>query len=405
MPIPRQPGAANGIQHGMEPGDTMLTVKAIEAAKPRDRGYKLADSGGLYLFITPAGGKIWRANFVKDGKQGTKTYGKYPELSLTDARRAHQSSRSAPELELQTTPTFKTVAKEWLLKHLPGLSNPKHRGQVEATLERFAYPTIGDRPIGDIRRQELVKAIASVGSRVETAHRVAGRITAVFNYALDAGILETHPAANLSRVLTPRKVKKPMPSIPPSEAGELMLAIAGYPDLVTRLGLELAAHTFVRVGELLGMRWDEFREEGAIWVIPAERMKLKIQHVVPLSAPARAIVDRLREINGASELVLDSPARPGHELSENTLLFALYRLGYKGRMTVHGFRALASTVLNESSGFDGEVIERQLSHKETDAVKAAYNRAQHLPKRRELMSWWGDWLARETAAGQKPASE
>ena len=405
MPIPRQPGAANGIQHGMEPGDTMLTVKAIEAAKPRDRGYKLADSGGLYLFITPAGGKSWRANFVKDGKQGTKTYGKYPELSLTDARRAHQSSRSAPELELQTTPTFKTVAKEWLLKHLPGLSNPKHRGQVEATLERFAYPTIGDRPIGDIRRQELVKAIASVGSRVETAHRVAGRITAVFNYALDAGILETHPAANLSRVLTPRKVKKPMPSIPPSEAGELMLAIAGYPDLVTRLGLELAAHTFVRVGELLGMRWDEFREEGAIWVIPAERMKLKIQHVVPLSAPARAIVDRLREINGASELVLDSPARPGHELSENTLLFALYRLGYKGRMTVHGFRALASTVLNESSGFDGEVIERQLSHKETDAVKAAYNRAQHLPKRRELMSWWGDWLARETAAGQKPASE
>lgn len=382
-----------------------LTVRAVEAAKPKEKGYKLADDRGLYLYVTPAGGKSWRANFTKNGKQGTKTYGKWPELSLPDARKAHAAVRSAPELELATTPTFKTVAKEWLLKHLPSLSNPKHRNQVEATLERFAYPTIGDRPIGEIRRPELVKAVGAAGSRVETSHRVAGRITSVFNYALDAGIIESHPAANLTRVLTPRKVKKPMPSIPPVEAGELMRAIATYPDLVTRLGLELAAYTFVRVGELLGMRWDELKEDGLIWVVPAERMKLKLPHVVPLSKQARAIVDRLREINGDSELVLDSPARPGHELSENTLLFALYRLGYKGRMTVHGFRALASTVLNESSGFDADVIERQLAHKETDAVKAAYNRAQHLAKRRELMDWWGKWLARERAAGRKPASE
>lgn len=382
----------------------MLTVKAIEAAKPKDKGYKLADSGGLYLYITPAGGKSWRANFTKDGKQGTKTYGRWPELSLTDARKAH-GSRSAPATELVTTPTFKTVAKQWLLKHLPSLSNPKHRGQVEATLETFAYPTIGDRPIAEIRRPELVIAVNAAGSRVETAHRVAGRITAVFNYALDAGIIETHPAANLTRVLTPRKLKKHMPSIPYAEAGELMRAIDGYPDLVTRLGLELAAHTFVRVGELLGMRWDELKEDGKIWLIPAERMKMDLPHVVPLCKQARAIVDRLREINGDSVLVLDSPARPGHELSENTLLFALYRLGYKGRMTVHGFRALASTAMNELSGFDGEVIERQLAHKETDAVKAAYNRAQHLDKRRALMDWWGSWLQQERARGPKPASE
>lgn len=388
--------------------DTMLTVKAIEAAKPKDKGYKLADTGGLYLFVTPAGGKSWRANFMRDGKQGTKTYGRWPAMTLPDARKVHLGSRAAPELAARTTPTFKAVAKDWLLKHLPSLSNPKHRGQVEATLERFAYPTIGDRPIGEIRRPELVKAVNAAGSRVETAHRVAGRITAVFNYALDAGILEAHPAANLTRVLTPRTTKKPMPSIPSAEAGELMRAIAGYPDLVTRLGLELAAHTFVRVGELLGMRWDEIKEGGLIWVVPADRMKGKgdrrLPHVVPLSKQARAIVDRLREINGDSELVLDSPARPGHELSENTLLFALYRLGYRGRMTVHGFRALASTVLNEHSGFDGEVIERQLAHKETDAVKAAYNRAQHLAKRRELMDWWGKWLVQQRAKAQKPAS-
>jgi integrase len=230
----------------------------------------------------------------------------------------------------------------------------------------------------------------------------------VFEYAQDAGIIESHPAANLTRVLTPRMVKNPMPSIPPAEAGELLRAIADYPDLVTRLGLQLMAHTFVRVNELLGMRWNEFKEDGAVWVVPAERMKgaqaKKLPHVVPLSEPAQGILARLREINGDVDLVLDSPARPGHQLSENTLLFALYRLGYRGRMTVHGFRALASTVLNEHSGFPHDVIERQLAHKETDAVRAAYNRAEYLDARRKLMQWWSDWL-QQTAAGQKRASE
>jgi integrase len=183
-----------------------------------------------------------------------------------------------------------------------------------------------------------------------------------------------------------------MASIPPDEAGELMRQIDGYPDLVTRLGLQLLAHTFVRVGELRGMRWDELREDGHVWVIPEARMKMGLPHVVPLSEPARAILAQLRAINGDMALVLDSPAKPGHELSENTFLFALYRLGYRGRMTAHGFRALASTVLNEQSGFPHDVIERQLAHKETDAVRAAYNRASYLTQRRELMTWWSTWL-------------
>lgn len=377
-----------------------LTVRAVESAKPKDKPYKLADERGLYLFVSPAGGKSWRANYKANGKQQTRTYGRYPSMSLADARKAHSEAREAPDTLASTTkPAFRVVAKEWLLKLLPGLSNPKHRLQVENTLEKYALKVIGDKPIDQIKRPELVTLVKSIiqkteegDKKVETAHRVAGRITAVFDYALDAGILEDgHPAANLTRVLTPRKVKKPMASIPVDEAGALMRAIDAYPEPVTRLALLLMAHTFVRVGELRGMARSEFKEDGAIWVVPEQRMKLRLPHVVPLSPQAQKIVAQLKEMSG-SELVIESPAKPGHPISENTLLFALYRLGYKGNMTAHGFRALASTVLNEQSGFPHDVIERQLAHKETDAVRAAYNRAEYLPQRRELMAWWSEWL-------------
>ncbi len=377
----------------------MLTVKAVEAAKPREKGYKIADGQGLYLFVSPVGGKSWRANFAAAGKQQTRTYGRWPAMSLPEARKAHQAAREAPR-EAEAAPTFREVARMWLLVKKPGLSNAKHAGQVEGTLESYAFPRLGDKPINTLTRRDLVEVVtaAQAGDKIETAHRVAGRITAVFNYALDAGILETHPASNLTRVLAPRKTKKPMASIPPDEAPALLKAIAGYPDLVTRLALEFAALTFVRPGELRGMEWRELREDGAIWLIPESRMKAGIPHVVPLSKQARAILKRMREINGDAALVFDSPANPGHSLSENTLLFALYRLGYRGRMTAHGFRALASTVLNEKSGFPHDVIERQLAHKETDAVRAAYNRAEYLDARRKLMTWWGSWIERAGAS-------
>ena len=154
----------------------------------------------------------------------------------------------------------------------------------------------------------------------------------------------------------------------------------------------MLAHIFLRVGELMGMRWSEAILDDAIWVIPAERMKLKLPHVVPLSKPVLSLLAELRELSPKSEYVFESPLRPGHPMSENTFLFALYRLGYRGRMTAHGFRALTSTVLNEKSGFGKDVIERQLSHKETDEVRAACNRAEYLPQRREMMTWWSQWL-------------
>ena len=407
MTMPPKLSAAYGIGHGITSGDTMtLTVKAIEGAKPKDKGYKLADSAGLYLYITPAGGKSWRANYLRAGKQATRTYGRWPALSLADARKAHAAARE-PELAAKATaPEFEVVARAWLKLKLPTLSNGKHQIQVENTLERFVFPAIGKRPIDQLRRAELVACVQAVqvGDRIETAHRVAGRITAVFDYAQDAGLIESHPAAGLVRVLQSRKVKKPMASIAPEFAGKLLGLIYEYPEPVTRLGLLLLAHTFVRVGELRSMRWSELKEDGAIWVVPEDRMKLRLPHVVPLSKQARALLRELHVLNGDREFVLDSPIRPGHPVSENTFLFALYRLGYRGLMTAHGFRALASTVLNEHSGFAQDVIERQLSHKETDAVRAAYNRAQYLPARRELMEWWAQWLAAQRAADQTRAS-
>lgn len=385
----------------------MLTVRAVETAKPREKGYKLADSAGLYLYVTTAGGKSWRANYMRAGKQATRTYGRWPALSLADARKAHAMARDATAHT--TTPTaqsFEAVARAWLKLKLPTLSNGKHQVQVENTLERFVLPTFGKRPIDTIKRAELVTCVQAVqvDGRIETAHRVAGRITAVFDYAQDAGLIESHPASGLVRVLQSRKTKRPMASIPPAQAGDLLRAIADYDEPVTRLGLLLLAHTFVRVGELRGMRWDELREDGVVWVVPAVRMKLRLPHVVPLSPEARAVLCELRQINGERDFVLASPIKPKAPISENTFLFALYRLGYRGRMTAHGFRALASTVLNEQSGFAHDVIERQLAHKETDAVRAAYNRAEYLDTRRELMAWWGNWLAVQTCEDRPPAS-
>ncbi|WP_265306996.1 tyrosine-type recombinase/integrase [Verminephrobacter eiseniae] len=193
-------------------------------------------------------------------------------------------------------PSFETIARAWLKLKRPSLSNGKHQSQVANTLERFVFPKIGKRPIDTIHRPELVDVVQAVqlDGRVETAHRLAGRIAAVFDYAQDVGLIDSHPASHLVRVLHSRKVKKPMASIAPAEAGALMRAITDYDEPVTRLGLQLLAHTFVRVGELRAMRWCEFKEDGAVWVIPAERMKLRLPHVVPLSLQAQAIVGQLR---------------------------------------------------------------------------------------------------------------
>lgn len=373
-----------------------LNVKTIENARQTGKPYKLTDGNGLYLYIASSGSKTWRANFTVNGKQQTITYGRYPDISLAEARKLHVLRKC--ETPKDKAPTFENVFEQWLKIKLPSLDNPKHRIQVENTVREHVLPFIGTIPINAIPRTLLVDTVRKLSHIPETASRVAGRIKMVFDYALDAGNLEHHGAADLARVLPKKKKPKPMPSIPPKDAGKLLFDIMTYDETVTKLGLLFVAHTFIRHNELRNMQWSDFRESDRVIVIPEDRMKMGLPHVVPVSDQVLGILNEMKNYSNDTGIIFESPLKRSHCVSENTLLFALYALGYRGRMTVHGFRSLASTVLNEQSPFKGDVIERQLAHQEKDDVRAAYNRAEYLPQRRELMKWWSDWLVAQYTA-------
>lgn len=375
-----------------------LTAREVERAEARDKPYKISDALGLYLYVSRTGAKSWRCNYRENGKQRTRTYGLWPKVTLAEARRKHAAAQLGVEQQAEEKPVFEAVMRDWLKVKLPSLSNHEHKVQVENTLENFVLPWIGEKKIDQIKRADLVKLCRAVEERgiIETAHRVAGRIAQVFDHAQDCGLIDSHPANGLSRVLQPRKVKKPMAAIPLDELPALMDAINSYPEPVTRIGLMVLAHTFVRTGELRGMRWDEVLVDDAVWVIPAERMKKRKPHVVPLSRQVLALLDEAEQHTGGRALVFESAVHRTRAMSENTFLFALYRLGYRGRMTGHGFRSIASTVLNSRTDFGADVIERQLAHGETNAVRAAYNRAEYLPQRREMMQFYSDFLDGQT---------
>lgn len=382
-----------------------LTARMIEQAKPAQKPYKLADRQGLYLYVAPSGLKSWRKNYRRGGKQATKTFGRWPGMSLADARAACAVFSDDEAQPKPRAALFEEVCQAWLRVHLPTLSNAKHRAQVQATVEQYALPALGKLPVDAITRKQFVAVVQSVDAMgiTETAHRVAGRIRAIMDFAVDSGLIDSHAASNLTRVLQARQVKRHMACVPLDEVPQLLADIDGYPEVQTRLALQLLALTFVRTTELRQMHWSELKEEGKVWVVPGERMKLRLPHVVPLSHQALKVLDDLRELaREGCPLVFESFKARNHPISENTLLFALYRLGYRGRMTGHGFRALASTALNELSPFKRDVIERQLAHKESDEVRSAYNRAEYLPQRRELMQWWADWLDEQRAKKSPP---
>jgi integrase len=380
----------------------MLTALQIKAAAPRPTPFKLADRDGLHVVVLPSGARSWRYNYLDPAtsKARTKTYGLWPALSLADARAAHLAFRAqlkAPPVAAQRlTPTFEAWAEVWLAHYLRTIRPGKNQLLIPGTLRNHVHPAIGTRRLADITRADLVaivKPIYEAGMH-ETAYRVAQRIGQVFDYAVDCGELDRHPAAGLSRVLGPKKVRH-HPCVPASEAGTLLRAVATYPDLITRLGLQLIAHTFVRTNDLRSAPWSELDPEADTWQVDGQRVKMGDDYLVPLSRQVRALLTELQVITGAGALLL--PGMGGRKpISENTMLFALYRLGYRGRMTVHGFRALASTVLNESKLWRPDAIERQLDHRERDKSRAPYNRAEYLEERAQMMQWWSDWLDQQT---------
>ncbi|HSH72382.1 MAG TPA: integrase arm-type DNA-binding domain-containing protein [Methylophilaceae bacterium] len=379
----------------------MLTSKQIDGAKPKDRQYKLYDADSLYLIVTPRSVKSWRTNYKIDGKSKTKTFGLYPEISLAKARLLNSEFKDFLASGMaRSMPTFDALKADWYKHKLPGLKNIKHKQTIMSRVDTYVSPVIGKKVIDTIKRADLVDMVQKIQAKgiSETAHRVAMHVRQILDYAVDIGKLENHPAVNLSRVLQAPKVTH-MPCVSIEEAPQLFKDIMAYTEPITRIGLMLTALTMTRTGEI---RWWELSEirDKTFWVIPEVRMKMGKIHVVPLSKFALQLLDEINLHTGDYKYVLNSPTRPAHPISENTMLFGLYRLGYRNRMTVHGFRALASTVLNEQSPFSRDVIERQLAHQETDAVRKAYNRAEYLEERVKLMDWWAEWIL--AAIAKKP---
>jgi integrase len=369
---------------------------------------KLADGKGLQLWIHADGRKYWRLRYWIGGKEKSLSLGVYPEVTLKQARLRRDAERKRladgldPSAErraaklrarLAAENSFEAVAREWYEKQAHTWV-PNHSSDVLRRLESNIFPALGARPIAQIDAPELLAAVRKVESRgaYDLAHRVLQVCGQVFRYGIATGRCTRDLAADLRGALTPH-VKKNQAAVRPEDLPALLRAIATYDQLgdrQTMLALRLLALTFVRTGELIGATWTEIDREAALWIIPAARMKARAEHLVPLTRQAMAILDELRELCRGSHFVFPGRNRD-KPISNNTMLFALYRLGYKGKMTGHGFRAVASTILNEQ-GWRPDVIERQLAHAERNEVRGAYNRAEYLPERIKLMQAWADYV-------------
>lgn len=341
--------------------------------------------------IVPHGDE-WRAHVYVKGKRESQTFRTKREASSWASGREEALRAGGAAV------TFAQAAEDWLTLKLPSLDSEPNQRTVEQSIRAHVLPLLGPRKLHDITRVELVNVVRGIAGqgKVETAHRVGQRICNIFELAVDSGHITHHPAANLARVLPSRR-KRRMPALKAPEIPALLAAIDSYSEPVTRAGLMLLAHTFTRTTELIRARWDEIRD-AETWVVPEERMKARLPHVVPLSRQVRAMLEDVRALGDGSNYFLASEVNPMCGLSSNTLLYALYRLGYRGRMTGHGFRAVASSVLNESKLWHPDAVERQLAHGETDAVRAAYHRAEYLEERRAMMQWWSDYLESRAAS-------
>lgn len=393
-----------------------LTDAACKNAKPDSKSRKMADGGGMYLEVMPNGSKYWRMKYRYAGKEKRLSIGVYPEISLSEARNKREKARKLlaenidpsyakqeekRQVLLKSENTFEAIAREW---HETNLNTwtPKHGANVIKRLEGDIFPKLGNRVMTEISAPELLSTLRLIEKRgaldlTQTIAQYCGRI---FSYAIATGRAERNPVGDLRGALkTP--VRKHHAHLKASDLPEYLKKLEAYEgDLQTKLALKMLMLTFVRTTELRGAEWTEINFDAAEWRIPASRMKMKDPHIVPLSKQVIAILRELQKQSGNRQHVFPNSHRPSTFMSENTMLYALYRMGYHSRTTGHGFRATASTVLNEN-GFAPDVIERQLAHIERNKVRAAYNHAQYLPERRKMMQWWANYI--DAQQGKKNA--
>lgn len=391
-----------------------LTDIIARNAKPKEKLYKLADADGMFLSVRPNGGKYWQLKYRFGGKEKTLSFGVYPEVSLKEARDKREIARKLirdgidpsenkkeikREILIKTENSLEAIAREWHANQKPGWTT-RHADYTIKRLEADIFPSLGYRPINEITAPELLAAVRTVESRGATdiAHRVLQTTGQIFRYAIITGRAERDISGDLKGALKVVK-RKHFSSLKEKDLPEFIWKLEVYDgDLQTKLALKLLMLTFVRTTELRGARWAEIDWDKKEWRIPLERMKMREPHIVPLSKQSLEILEQLKPISGHLELVFPNRSKPMNYISENTMLFAMYRMGYRSQATPHGLRATFSTIANEQ-GFSSDVIERQLAHAERNKVRASYNHAQYLPERRKMMQWWADYLDRAAAGG------
>ena len=382
-----------------------LSEYQIRAAKPREKPYKLTDGQGLVLLVSPTGARLWRLRYTFAGREGMISVGSYPATSLKEARERRDVAHKQIEAGLNPSSiradarerrnvTFEVIAKEWLARQP---FTEKTRAKAEWMIDSLVVPHIGSRPINDLTAPEILAVLRRIETRgrLDTCHRTKWRIGQVIRYAVATGRALRDPTGDLRGALNSPKTVSRSAITAPRRFGELLLAIDEYRGQGnTWAALRLAPLVFVRPGELRAAEWKEFTLEGENpeWRIAAERMKMKEEHIVPLSRQAVGILKELQAFTGRGTFLFPSLRTSQRPISDNTLNAALRRLGFsKDEMTTHGFRATASTMLNES-GVAPDLIELQLAHAERNKVRAAYNRAQRLAERRQMMQRWADYL-------------
>ncbi|MBA3013563.1 MAG: tyrosine-type recombinase/integrase [Proteobacteria bacterium] len=385
-----------------------LTDTKVRTIKPAEKPQKLFDGGGLFLLVTPTGGKLWRLKYRFGGIEKLLSLGAYPQTSLADARQKrdqasalmangvdpNDTKKAQKAASTQETETFEVVAREWYAKFSPSWA-ASHSNKIIRRLELYVFPWLGAKPIKSITAPDLLSALRRIEAKgtLETAHRTQQNCGQVFRYAVATGRAERDPSGDLRGAIPPANGKHMATITDPKEIAGLLRSIDDYRgSIVTRCALQLAPLVFVRPGELRQAEWSEFDLEAAEWRIPAEKMKAGVLHIVPLSRQALEVLQEIHPLTGNDRYVFPSPRTGSRPMSSNAILSALRRMGYaKEEMSGHGFRSMASTLLNEQ-GWNRDAIKRQLAHAERNNVRAAYNYAEFMPERKKMMQAWADYL-------------
>ena len=398
-----------------------LTEMAIRKAKPEAKPYKMADGGGLYLLVQTSGSKYWRQKYRYLGVEKLLSLGVYPDISLSQARERRENARKLlangtdpgavkqaqkSASAVQSENSFEIIAREWFARHSPNWKE-NHSSKILARLENDVFPWIGSRPIGEITAPALLTAMRRIEARgaLETAHRVLAICGQVFRYGVATGRAERDPTGDLKGALPPVKRGNHFAAITePKKVGELLRDIDGYQgSFIVQCAFKLSPLLFVRPGELRRMEWTELDLDKAEWIIPPEKMKMGVTHIVPLATQAVAILREIQPLTGNGKYVFHGERDHDRPMSDNAIRSALRRMGWANdEMTPHGFRAMASTIL-DNMGYKQEWLERQLAHEEPNKIKAAYKREawrMYLPERTAMMQAWADHLDKLKAGAE-----